>query len=303
MPIVCIGLSHHTAPVSVRESHAFPTARLSEALQLLCTYDAVDEAVILQTCGRLEIYAEVEDFERGAEQIKGFLVQFRHGAVEFDLESYLYTHLGRESVEHLLRVATGLDSMLIGEAEILGQVKSAYLHAQRAGACGSSLHKLFSEALNAGKAARSQTEIGEESASVATAAVDSIEAQLGSLAELCVAVIGAGAMGRSAARRFRAKGVGSLSIVNRTHARAEEIVGELGSGVAHALDELPAILEAADVIVSSTEASDFILTPDNVAPAMAKRANRPLLVLDIAVPRDTDPDVAEIAGVTLLDID
>ena len=303
MPILCIGLSHHTAPVSVRESHAFPTSRMTEALQMLHGYDAVNEAVMLQTCGRLEIYAEVDEFERGAEQIKTFLTQFRHGTIDFDLESYLYTHLGREAVDHLLRVTTGLDSMLIGEAEILGQVKSAYLHAQRAGACGSSMHKLFREALNAGKAARTQTTIGEESASVATAAVDSIEARMGSLEDRCAAVIGAGAMGRSAARRLRGRGVGTLLVANRTHTRAQELVGELGSGIAHDLREIVSILEAADVVISSTEASTFVLTTADVAEAMSRRPERPLLILDIAVPRDSDPDIGDIEGVTLLDID
>ncbi|MHB8145047.1 MAG: glutamyl-tRNA reductase, partial [Vulcanimicrobiaceae bacterium] len=126
MPLVCLGLSHHTAPVDVREHHVFPASRMAEALVALHDYEAVLEAVMLQTCGRLEIYAELEDYEAGVAQLKSFLLNFRHGAVGYDLESYLYTLLGRQAIEHLFRVSTGLDSMLIGEAEILGQVKDAY---------------------------------------------------------------------------------------------------------------------------------------------------------------------------------
>src|SRR5580658_6652001 len=147
MPIVCVGFSHHTAPVEVRERHAFPPSRMAEALVALRDYEAVREAAMLQTCGRLEIYADVDDFEAGAEQLKSFLLHYRHGAVTYDIESFLYTHLGRQAIEHLFRVATGLDSMLIGEAEILGQVKDAYIQAQQAKSLGKSLHRLFREAL------------------------------------------------------------------------------------------------------------------------------------------------------------
>src|SRR6202012_2460252 len=181
MPIVCVGLSHHTAPVEVRESHAFPASRMGEALVALRDYEAVREAAMLQTCGRLEIYAEVDDFEAGVSQITSFLSRFRHVDIGYDIESYLYTLLGRHAVDHLFRVATGLDSMLIGEAEILGQVKDAYVQAQRAGSLGTSLHRLFRDALNAGKTARAQTRIGDQSSSIATAAVEMAKERLGTL--------------------------------------------------------------------------------------------------------------------------
>ena len=172
MPIACIGLSHRTAPVEVRERHAFPPSRMAEALVALRDYEAVREAVMLQTCGRLEIYAELDDYETGVAQIKSFLANFRHGTIGYDIESYLYTQLGHQAVEHLFRVCTGLDSMLIGEAEILGQVKDAYVAATRAKSLGRTLHRLFREALAAGKTARAQTGIGGESVSMATAAVE-----------------------------------------------------------------------------------------------------------------------------------
>src|SRR5665213_3787572 len=139
MPVVCLGLSHRTAPVDVRERHAFPAARMGEALVALRDYSSVREAAMLQTCGRIEIYAEVDDYELGVEQLKTFLGNFRHASVDYDLNSYLYTHLGKQAVDHLFHVSTGLDSMLIGEAEILGQVKGAYHQAHQARSLGASL--------------------------------------------------------------------------------------------------------------------------------------------------------------------
>lgn len=303
MPLVCLGLSHNTAPVEVRERHVFPVSRMGEALVALRDYEAVREALMLQTCGRLEIYAELDDYETGVTQLKSFLQNFRHAAVAYDLESYLYTLLGREAVEHLFRVSTGLDSMLIGEAEILGQVKDAYAAAQEARAIGETLHKLLREAMSAGKAARSQTRIGEESPSVATAAIELAKRRLGSLEGRDVLVIGAGKMGSTAAKRFRSEGARNLAVLSRTVKRTQEVIAQIGAGEALEPAELIAALASADIVVTSTGASHFVLTPDNVGAAMARRPQRPLFVIDIAVPRDAHPAIAEIAGVTLVDID
>ncbi|MDQ6931047.1 MAG: glutamyl-tRNA reductase [Candidatus Eremiobacteraeota bacterium] len=302
MPLVCLGLSHHTAPVDVRSSHVFPAARMGEALVALRDYQAVREAVMLSTCGRLEIYAELEDYEAGTAQIKSFLQNFRHGDVS-DLDSYLYTLLGSQAIAHLFRVSTGLDSMLIGEAEILGQVKEAYIQAQHARSLGKTLHKLFREALNAGKAARSQTGIGSDSVSIATAAIDAAKERIPDLRSTSIVVIGAGKMGRTAAKRLRAEGAQHIYVTNRTMSRAQDIIAEIGSG--HAVD-MPGLTDAiacADLIVTSTGASHFILTPQNVGEAMARRPERPLLIVDIAVPRDADPELTEMANVCVVDID
>ena len=303
MPVVCLGLSHHTAPLEVRESHAFPAARMQGALIALRDYEAVREAVMLQTCGRLEIYADVSDYEPGAAQLKSFLLNFRHGTVSYDLESYLYTLLGRQAVEHLLRVSTGLDSMLIGEAEILGQVKDAYIAAQEANALGKTLHRLFREAMSAGKAARTQTRIAEESSSVATAAIELAKQQFGSLRDRNALVIGAGKMGRTAARRLRDEGTQNLVLSNRSVKHAQESVHEIGFGNAIDLSGLSAALASADIVLTSTGAPNFVLTTDLVAGAMALRPDQPLFILDIAVPRDAHPDIAQIPNVTLIDID
>ncbi|GAC1415290.1 MAG: glutamyl-tRNA reductase [Candidatus Velthaea sp.] len=302
MPIVCLGLSHHTAPVEVRERHAFPTHRMGEALVALRDYEAVREAVMVATCNRLEIYAELEDYEAGVTQLKQFLQNFRHGDVS-DMSSYMYTLLGSQAIDHLFRVATGLDSMLIGEAEILGQVKDAFIQAQRARSLGKTLHNLFREALNAGKAARSQTPIGAESTSVATAAVDFAKRHVGNLDDKSVLVIGAGKMGALAAKRLKSEGAREISIINRSHHKAREVVEELGIGRAIEMPGLVEAMQTTDIVVTSTGASHFILTPGNMAEAMLARPARPLFIVDIAVPRDVDPDVARIPGVHVVDID
>lgn len=303
MPITCIGLSHRTAPVEVRERHAFPPSRMAEALVALRDYEAVREAVMLQTCGRLEIYASLDDYENGVAQIKSFLANFRHGTTGYDIESYLYTLLGRQAVEHLFRVCTGLDSMLIGEAEILGQVKDAYVAATRAKSLGRTLHRLFREAIAAGKTARAQTRIGGESVSIATAAVEAARARLQTLEGTSILVVGAGKMGRAAVKRLRQEGAARVIVVNRTLARSRDLVNETGFGEAVEMPELAAALAEADVVVASTGSSDFVLDEAAVRRAMEARPERPLFIVDIAVPRDVDPAVTEIPNVSLVDID
>ena len=305
MPLVCLGLSHHTAPIEVRERHAFPPSRVVESLIALRDYSSVKEAAMLQTCGRLEIYAELDDYEAGVAQLRSFLGNFGHGEARerYDLDSYLYTLLGRQAIEHLFRVSTGLDSMLIGEAEILGQVKDAYIAAQHAKSLGKSLHRLFREALNAGKHARSQTRIGDESTSLATAAIDAAKGWLGPLEGKSVVVIGTGKMGRTAVRRLRDEGAQRLIVTNRTISRAQELIAEVGFGEAIEMPGLVDALAAADIVVTSTGASHFVIKHETVAQAMARRPDRPLFIIDIAVPRDTDPSVRELAGVTLVDVD
>ncbi|HEY6486123.1 MAG TPA: glutamyl-tRNA reductase [Candidatus Cybelea sp.] len=303
MPLTCIGLSHHTAPVEVRERHAFPPSRMAETLVALRDYEAVKEAVMLQTCGRLEIYAELDDYETGVAQIKSFLSNFRHGATGYDLESYLYTRLGHQAVDHLFRVCTGLDSMLIGEAEILGQVKDAYVAATAAGSIGRTLHRLFREALAAGKSARAKTRIGGESVSIATAAVEAARQRLGSLEGKAVLVVGAGKMGRAAVKRLSQEGAARVIVSNRTATRSRELIGDAGFGEVVEMPELSAALAIADVVVASTGSSHFVLDEASVCAAMKTRPQQPLFIVDIAVPRDVDPGVARIDNVALVDVD
>ncbi len=303
MPLTCIGLSHHTAPVEVRERHAFPATRMAEALVALHDYEAVQEAVMLQTCGRLEIYAELQDYERGVAQIKSFLTNFGHSATGYDIESHLYTRLGHQAVEHLFRVCTGLDSMLIGEAEILGQVKDAYVAATHANSLGRNLHRLFRDALAAGKTARAQTKIGGASASIATAAVAAARCRLGTLEGKSVLVVGAGKMGRTAVKRLRQEGAARVIVANRTMSRSLDLVADAGFGEAVEMPGLVDALVLADVVVASTGASHFVLNEQRVRAAMERRPERPLFIVDIAVPRDADPAVTNVANVSLVDID
>lgn len=302
MPLVCLGISHQTAPIEVRERHAFPLSKAGEVLVALRDYSSVRECIMTSTCGRLEFYAEVEEYELGIAQLKSFLLNFRHGKVG-DIDSYLYTHLGMDAVTHLLRVATGLDSMVLGEAQILGQVKEAYVQAQLAGSVGKVLHRLFHEAIQTGKAARTQTGIGADSASIGSAAVDLAIAQMGSLQGKRVLVIGAGRMGTLVARRLRHERVGEIVVANRSFQRAEQVVLELGAGKAVSMPGIVNVLADADIVITSTGASHFILTPQSVGEAMARRPSRPLCIVDIAVPRDADPECAKIGGVELHDID
>jgi glutamyl-tRNA reductase len=297
-----MGLSHNTATVDVREAHTFPAHTMGEALIALRDYSAVREALMLQTCGRLEIYAEIEDYEEGVGQIRQFLGNFRHGDVA-DMDSYLYTLLGSQAIDHLFRVSTGLDSMLIGEAEILHQVKDAFIQGQRAQSLGKTLHSLFREAINAGKSARSQTDIGGQSTSIATAAVNAAIGHVGDLRGTSVVVVGAGKMGSLVARRLKSAGCGDIVVLNRSSQRARDVVDAIGTG--RTMD-MPGIVDAvrdADIVVTSTGAPSFVLTMDNVRDAMATRPNRPLFIVDIAVPRDCDPDVATIDGVSVVDVD
>jgi glutamyl-tRNA reductase len=303
MPLVCLGLSHNTAPLEVRERHAFPAARMEAALVALRDYEAVREAVMLQTCGRLEIYADVADYEAGVAQLKSFLLHFRHGMVAYDLESYLYTLLGRQAVEHLFRVSTGLDSMLIGEAEILGQVKEAFITAQQANTLGKTLHRLFRDAMSAGKAARTQTRIGDDSTSIASAAIELARKEFGTLNDRNVLIVGAGKMARTAAKRLRAEGTHNLVITNRTAKNAQDLVKELGFGNAVELPGLVDALTSSDIVVTSTGAAHFVLTPEMIELAMSRRRGHRLFIVDIAVPRDVHPDAARVEGVTLVDID
>src|ERR1700722_7170226 len=280
-----MGLSHNTAPVDVRERHAFPAHKMGEALIALRDYEAVKEALMLQTCGRLEIYAELDDYEEGVGQIRQFLGNFRHGGVA-DMDSYMYTLLGNQAIDHLFRVSTGLDSMLIGEAEILAQVKDAFIQGQRAQSLGKTLHSLFREALNAGKAARTQTDIGGQSVSIATAAVNFAIAHVGDLRGTSVVVVGAGKMGTLVARRLKTEGCREIVTLGRKDMH----------GVVDAIAK-------ADVVVTSTGAPNFVLTTSIVGDAMRERPQRPLFIVDIAVPRDCDPEVTSIDGVSVVDVD
>jgi len=294
MPIVVLGLSHKTAPPDVRNRHAFPAERVVEALGALRDYTAVEEAAVVSTCNRLEIYAEVSDFETGVEQIKNFLTTYRSMGIE-DFDKYLYTMLGAEAVEQLLRVATGIDSMLIGEAEILAQLKEAMVSAQTAHSIGPNLHRLFRLALEAGKRARSETGIGRDVVSLGSAAVE-LASRHCDVRAASALVIGAGKMGGIVARHLAARGAADITIANRTPERARLLADAVGARVID-LAEIDGQLADVDLIISATGRGSYAVTA-----GMLLARERPLLIVDIAVPCDVEPAVANSPGVTLYEL-
>ena len=299
MPIVVLGLSHKTAPPEVRDRHAFPAQRVTEALGALRDYSGVREAAIVATCNRLEIYAEVADFEAGVGEIKDFLTTYRAMRVE-DFDKYLYTLLGADAVAQLLRVASGLDSMLIGEAEIMAQVKGALAAAQAAGTMGSHLNRLFRTALRAGKRARTETTIGSDVVSLGAAAVELVSRSV-DLRGASAVVVGAGKMGTTVARHLAARGAGRIAIVNRTLARAQAIAAEIGAR-ALPFDALCKALADADLAVTAVGSGAHLITASDIAAAMTTRPERPLLVVDIGAPHDVDPGARSIDGVDVLEL-
>jgi glutamyl-tRNA reductase len=300
MPVVLLGLSHRTAPADVRDRHAMPTQRLAEALGALTEYSAIREAAILSTCNRLEIYADVDSFESGIAQLKEFLTAYRQMAVE-DFDKYLYTMLGGEAVEQLFRVACGLDSMLIGEPQILSQVKDALRLAESAGTIGPHLGRLFRAALQTGKQARTETAIGRDVVSLGAAAVE-LASRHCDIARSRCAVVGAGQMGTAVAKHLRAKGARSLTIVNRGQRRAAALARQVGSATS-TLAQLPSVLAGHDLVITAIGRGSFIIDEPMMRRALASRTGPGLLIVDIGVPRDVEPSAALLPQLVMYSIE
>jgi glutamyl-tRNA reductase len=294
-----VGLSHKTAPIEVRERVAFAPATLADALKRLVGVPGVGEAMIVSTCNRVELYAAVED-GGSVEALQRFLLDERE--LPASLRAHLYAHDGNDALRHLFRVAASLDSMVVGESQILGQVKEAYAAALEAGTLGPVLQRAVPRAFALAKRVRTETDVAKSSASIASAAVDLAGQIFGDLAGKHVLVVGAGKMGDLSARHFQAGGIGALSVINRTAARAVELAAKLG-GVAAAWDDLDALLTKVDIVLCSTGASEPILRRDRVARAMRARKGRWLFFIDIAVPRDVDAEVGSVENVYLYDVD
>jgi glutamyl-tRNA reductase len=307
MKILLIGLSHKTAPVEVRERLSFSSTMLRSALthfdhtHAQAHLNEVREGVILSTCNRLEVYALVRDAEIAQQAIVNFLS--RACAVHPELfVNHLYTYEDDQAVQHLFRVGAGLDSMVLGEPQILGQITDAYEAALSQGAAGTVLSALCRAAIHAGKRVRTETAIGLNPASISSVVAALAGQLLGDLAERRVLLIGAGEMGAIAVRALQRRGVSKVVVVNRTFENAEKLAKTWG-GHAATFQQLPETLAAADIVITSTGAPHIILNRKIVQPAMAVRPNRSMFIIDIAVPRDVDPDVTEIHNVHLCDID
>ncbi len=294
-----IGLSHRTAPIDVREKMAVPSDQLDETLRRLAALPGVPEVMVISTCNRVEVYAAVERAD-AIELLRRTLVEGR--ALPESMRAHLYSHEGKAALRHLFRVSSSLDSMVVGESQILGQVKEAFSQAVEVGTVGTLLQRCLPRAFQLAKRVRSETDIARSSASVASAAVDLAAQIFGELKGRSVLVVGAGKMGDLSARHLRASGVEKLFVVNRTRARADELAARL-DGVAYDWTELDRLLTEVDIVLCSTGATEPVLRTDRITRAMKARRGRWLFLIDIAVPRDVEPEVGEIENVYLYDVD
>ena len=294
-----VGLSHRTAPVDVRERVAFAEEQLAAALHAMTQVDGIGEAMIVSTCNRVEIYAGV-DGPAALESLRREMIDGR--ALPSSLAAHLYAHEGETALRHLFRVAASLDSMVVGESQILGQVKQAYAWAQDAGTLGPILQRAVPRAFALAKRVRTETDVARNSASVASAAVDLAQQIFGDLKGKHVLVVGAGKMGDLSARHLKAAGIGTLSVVNRSPQKALELAERLG-GQAAPWEELDKLLQKVDIVICSTGAQEPVILRDRVERTMKARRGRWLFFIDVAVPRDVDPEVGRVENVYLYDVD
>jgi glutamyl-tRNA reductase len=299
--LLALGVSHKTAPLDLRERLSLTEGRAVGALGELTAVEGIHEAAALSTCNRTELYLIVSDPVEAESTALGVLTR-QAELRPTELLGHLYSLRSGEAARHLFRVTAGLDSMIVGEAEIQGQVRRAYELALVEGATGPILNRLFRGALAAGGRAREETAIGERGVSIPSVAVELARRTLGDLAERRVLVIGAGETAELVARALVARGVATVFVANRHHDRAIGLAQRFG-GAAVRLEELPEQLGSADIVVSATNSPHHIVERDELEEVMAGRDERPLLLIDIAVPRDIEPECREISGVTLHDID
>jgi glutamyl-tRNA reductase len=306
MNIVVIGLSHHSSPVELRERFAFAESKIPDALKTLRNSGVVGEAVILSTCNRVEIYAATElEPSKAFSELKQFFAQQGETSSspnQLELGEEIYAHAEPQSLHHLFKVASGLDSMVLGETEILGQLKQAYALAQAHKHTGAKLNKAFQRAFNVAKHIRTETNIQRGSVSVASVGVELAEKIFSSLGEREVLVIGAGETSEKVARALLSRGAKSIIVANRSFERAEILAKEFG-GRAVQFDDWSAEFQKIDIVISSTSAPHHILDRAKLEPLMKLRKNRPLLLIDIAVPRDIAPEVNFLENVYLYNID
>ena len=299
MPILAVGLTHREAPVELRERLAISPSHLRQAIDRLG--DFVSEGVILSTCNRTEVYALVGHQASGQRELCRFLAEVS-GLKEHDLAEHLRAHWQDQAVRHLFRVASGLDSMILGEGQILAQVRAAYDQAMQSRPVGAALSRLFEQALAVGKRARTETAIARSAVSVSQAAVELSRQALGGLKQSTILVLGAGKMGGLAARALHERGAARLLVMNRTASRADDLVHQLG-GEAWAFERLDEALQQADVVISSTASEGFVITAGRLTEVVAARSGRPLVIVDIAVPRDVEPEAGGLPGVHLYNVD
>ena len=300
--VVLIGLNHKTAPVEIRERFTFSPEQVTETLNRLQADSSLVECALLSTCNRTEFYAVPQgSAEDGINTLNGFLNSQQQMA-QAELEKLTYHHRGTLAVNHLFSVSSGLDSLILGENQILGQVRRAYIQAQEASCTGPILEKLFPWALRIGKRARSETEISRGASSVAAAAVELAQKIFGEMKGRNVLLLGAGKMGKKSLNLLTKTGVNEVQIVNRTLEKAEELAEQCG-GTAVPFDMLDEALTSVDILIASTGAPHYIVTKERISSVMRQRRGKPLFVIDIAVPRDIEPACGEVENSYLYNID
>ncbi len=300
MKIVIVGLSHKTAPVAIRERLAFSTTELPDCLTNLRAMQQVEEVAILSTCNRVEIYCATQHPEQLGQTLCNWLAENRNIPIA-TLQPHLYIQTNEAAIQHGFRVAASLDSLVVGEAQILGQMKQAYHHANEANVLGSILNKFFQHAFHVAKQVRNETGIARNPVSIASAAVALARRIFGDLQDCCCLLIGAGEMCELAARHLVSDGV-KILVANRTFSRAQALAATF-EGEAISLDSLTQELPRADIILSSTGAPNYVVTATMIKAALKKRRQRQQFLIDIAVPRDLDPAIAQIDNAYLYDID
>lgn len=301
MSVVVIGVNHRTSPLSVLERVTISGDQVAKALHDVCSRSNVSEAVVLSTCNRTEIYAVAERFHGAFGDIRDVLCSIG-GLSPEELHPHLYSQHDDAAIAHLFEVAAGLDSAVLGESEILGQVRNAWELARAEGGAKASLNLLFRHAIEVGKRARTETSIGRGTASVSHAAVEMAQDNLGTLDGLRVLVVGAGEMAEGTAVALRGAGVGEIAVTNRTADRAVSLAARV-AGRVHPFADLALAIAEADLVVSCTGAGSVVIDADTVEQGLGHRKGRPLLLVDIAVPRDVDDAVGHLDGVTLLNLD
>ncbi|MDH5649040.1 MAG: glutamyl-tRNA reductase [Gammaproteobacteria bacterium] len=299
MYLVAFGINHHTAPVAIREQAAFAPEKLPEALQGIRDSGAAKEATIVSTCNRTELYCHLED-EKSLSALEWFCNYHRFR--QTDIQPYLYQHPGKDAVKHAFRVAAGLDSLILGEPQILGQMKDAFAQAHKYGATGKLLNRLFQQTFSVAKQVRTDTAIGASAVSVAFAAVTLAKQIFSHLSEQTVLLIGAGETIELCARHLKEQKVKHMIVANRTLERAK-ILADMFGAEAITLTEMPSRLSEADIIISSTASQLPILGKGAVEKALKQRKHKPVFMVDIAVPRDIEPEVAELGDVYLYTVD
>jgi glutamyl-tRNA reductase len=302
MHIIVVGISHKTAPVEIRERLAVPESRLGEALGRLCSYPGIKEGLLLSTCNRVEVYAVVEELEHGYGQVQEFLADTHLSLSSEQLTPHLYWHTGDRAITHLFRVASSLDSMIVGESQILGQLKDAFEVALSHKSSGLLLNKIVKKAISVAKRVRTETKIAETAVSVSYAAVELAKKIFSNLHDQTVLLVGAGEMAKLAARHLIANGVRQVRITTRNFHHAVELA-QLFEGTPVPFEEYKAELASADIVLVSTGAAHYLIGAEDVQRALRQRLNRPIFLIDISVPRNIDPAVRHIDNAFLFDID